>query len=77
MTADQYNPGWYNHGYPALPFVYDKVFKFVRKANFFIENVALYKSNFSEEDVYKRHILYWLSGERLKTMSLQLSDSVY
>ena len=54
MTADQYNPGWYNHGYPALPFVYDKVFKFVRKANFFIENVALYKSNFSEEWIKTR-----------------------
>lgn len=54
MTSDQYNPGWYNHDYPAIPFIYDKVFKFVRKANFFIENVEIYKANFSEKWIKER-----------------------
>jgi hypothetical protein len=49
MGADIYNPGWYNHDYPALPFIYDKVYGFIRKANFFIQNVNLYSKNFSED----------------------------
>ena len=48
MGADQYSPGWYNHDYPALPFIYDKMYVFIRKCNFFIENVDLYSKNFSD-----------------------------
>lgn len=55
MGADVYNPGWYNHGYPAMPFLYisgyansGSIFMGIRKANFFMKNATEYKANFSE-----------------------------
>lgn len=55
MGADVFNPGWYNHGYPAMPFLYisaydnhGSIFMGIRKANFFIKNVKEYRDNFSE-----------------------------
>ncbi|MDO9154488.1 MAG: RagB/SusD family nutrient uptake outer membrane protein [Paludibacter sp.] len=48
MGADVYNPGWYNHSYPAIPFIYDRMYQYIRKANFFIENVNINASKFSD-----------------------------
>jgi hypothetical protein len=44
----------YNHGYPAIPFVYDLVTTFVRNTNFFMETVEELKENFSDEWRVKR-----------------------
>lgn len=47
--ANNYNPGLYNHDYPALPFIYDKMFVRIRKCNVFIKNVTENTANFPAE----------------------------
>lgn len=49
-----YKSGLYNHDYPGMPFIYDIVFKHVRKCNLFIKEVTERKANFSEEWVEHR-----------------------
>ena len=44
-----YNPGLYNHDYPALPFIYDRMYNFIRKCNLFIKKVNENSNNFSQE----------------------------
>lgn len=47
--ANTYNPGLYNHDYPALPFIYDKIYARIRKCNLFIDKVKENPDNFSAD----------------------------
>ena len=40
--------GLYNHDYPAIPFLYDKIFVRIRKCNVFIKNVTEKAANFPD-----------------------------
>jgi len=44
-----YNPGLYNHDYPAMPFMYDHTYQNIRKCNLFIEQVQKDSANFPED----------------------------
>lgn len=44
-----YNPGLYNHDYPAMPFMYDKMYGFIRKCNLFIGSVSAAPEKFPED----------------------------
>ncbi len=52
--SNTYNPGLYNHDYPALPFIYDRMYIFIRKCNLFIKKVNENSNNFSPEWSQKR-----------------------
>lgn len=49
-----YNPGLYNHTYPAMPFMYDHIFTGIRKCNLFIKKVNENHSNFPDDWKVKR-----------------------
>jgi len=40
--------GIYNHSYPAIPFEYGQVTTFIRNANFFIQQLEIFKDNYEE-----------------------------
>lgn len=44
-----YNPGLYNHMYPAMPFMYDFMYSRIRKCNLFISKVNENINNFSDD----------------------------
>lgn len=59
QTSRSYSPetfydGLYNHGYPAVPFMYNTVYRWIRSCNLFIAKIEEFKSNFSEEWYNKR-----------------------
>lgn len=49
-----YNPGLYNHDYPAMPFMYNHMYVRIRKCNLFIQQVTEKEANFSEDWREKR-----------------------
>lgn len=49
-----YNPGLYNHTYPAMPFMYDHMYANIRKCNLFIEKVNENPSHFPDAWRVKR-----------------------
>lgn len=57
-TADSWGVGssaaLYNHNYPALPFVYDKVYQGIRACNKFIEGMTANEDNFTPESFQEK-----------------------
>lgn len=56
-----YNPGLYNHLYPAIPFIYDYIYIRIRKCNFFIEklneNASQYPDDWREKRIAEARFL--------------------
>lgn len=52
--ASSLNPGLYNHDYPAIPFMYDKMYVRIRKCNLFIQQVSERAADFDEAWVKQR-----------------------
>lgn len=48
------NPGLYNHDYPAMPFMYDKMYARIRKCNLFIQQVQQHSANYQADWIKKR-----------------------
>lgn len=46
--ASTANPGLYNHDYPAMPFMYNYMYQFIRKCNLFIQQVTEKSANFPD-----------------------------
>ncbi|MEC5143000.1 RagB/SusD family nutrient uptake outer membrane protein [Chitinophaga sp. 212800010-3] len=69
-----YNPGLYNHDYPAMPFMYDKMYSFIRKCNLFIARINETPQKFPDDwkklrlsearflRVYYYHLLWMAYG---------------
>jgi len=53
-SASVYNPGLYNHTYPAMPFMYDHMYSNIRKCNLFIEKIKENPANFQDDWKVKR-----------------------
>ncbi len=53
-SADTYNPGLYNHTYPAMPFMYDFMYQRIRKCNLFIQQVNENANNFPTDWIKNR-----------------------